>query len=530
MKALFRSSWNLITGGAVLVALVLVSVLFAEMVRSERAHQKVTDSALTDYAEVAAWQYVRRTEFDLQSSLGPALGTLRDSPPEMDIDRLHQQAIETASRCPCPHGTRPELTFRFDGDAFEYSGDESLADWDQLRAHLEPELKRFNSDSSRTLAVNFLPFNGQPIAVAHVTTQSSSPRITGYLAHAEPVKDTLTEGFKRHDLLPATLIANKTQSDVMTLRVRGAGQVFFESGPLEGPWQGRADFDLLTEMFAGLSVETALQPAATELLHVGGSPHSRMPLLAALAGLSLLLGLVAAWQLLRERRLVRMRTDTIARISHELRTPLAQIRLFTETLKLNRARDSRERERALSVIDRESRRLDHLVNNVLRFSRRSSDSERLNQRIFSLEPFLNEIRSEYLPLARHHGIDVRIDLDKNLQVRADPDALRRMLFNLLENATKFSPEGTLIRISAIDGQPGRTLIRVDDAGPGVPSAQRARIWDMYGRSDGNDLPGSGIGLSLVRHYVERHDGTVWVEDAPNGGARFVLDFPAGKDC
>lgn len=526
MYQLFRIGANMLPAGAALLALVLVVVLFVEMARSERAHQEVTAAALSDYADVAAWQYVRRAEQELRATLGPALNAMRGYEPGQDMDTLHERAVLAVERCHCQHGTKPDLTFRFDGEALELSGDESLLDGRVLRSQLAGQLAPFEAGQTQQRGLHIASMNGEAIALGYVVHQIGSPVVTGYLARTESIRRTLAEVFDRHELLPASLLGDRAQSDVLLLRVDGAGEVLYESGSLGGPWRGRAEFGALTEQFAGLTVETALRPPAAEVLLVGGTPRSRLPLLATLAGLALLLSLFAVWQFFVERRLVRMRTDTIARISHELRTPLAQIRLFTETLRLGRARDKRESERALAVIDRESRRLDHLVNNVLHFGARERGCERMTPERLALDGFLKEITKEFSPLAQHHEVTVETAVEGPLRVQADPEALRRITLNLLDNAAKYSPSGGRVRISAVAGETGRVRMCVDDSGPGVPPVQREQVWEMYGRLDGNEAPGSGIGLALVRHYAGLLGGCAWVEDAPGGGARFVVELPA----
>lgn len=528
MYQLFRIGANLLPVGAALLALALVVVLFVEMVRSERAHQEITAAALSDYAEVAAWQYVRRAERDLRATLGPALNAMREYKPGQDIDTLHDHAVLAVERCHCQHGTKPDLTFRFDGEALEFSGDESIVDSQVLRSQLAGRLAVFEAGQTQQRGLHIASMNGEATALGYVVHRTGSPVVSGYLARPESIRSTLAEVFDRHGLLPATLLGDKAQSDVLLLRVYGAGEVLYESGSLEGSWRGQAGFDALTEQLSGLTVETALRPSTAEVLLLGGTPRSRLPLLATLAGLALLLSLLAAWQFFAERRLVRMRADTIARISHELRTPLAQIRLFTETLRLDRARDKRERQRALTVIDRESRRLDHLVNNVLHFGARERGCERIKPETLALGSFLEEVTNEFLPLAQHHEVTMETAVEGSLKVQADPEALRRIVLNLLDNAAKYSPSGGRVRVSAVEGEAGCVRMRVDDSGAGVPPAQRERVWDMYGRLDGNDAPGSGIGLALVRHYAGLLGGCAWVEDAPGGGARFVVELPAAE--
>jgi signal transduction histidine kinase len=109
----------------------------------------------------------------------------------------------------------------------------------------------------------------------------------------------------------------------------------------------------------------------------------------------------------------------------------------------------------------------------------------------------------------------------------DADALRQMLINLLDNAVKYGPEGQRIAV-ALAAENGTARVLVDDEGPGVPAGDRERIWERFWRLQrdrGSAVAGTGIGLAVVRELAELHGGRAWVEDAPAGGARFVIEVP-----
>src|SRR2546427_5026946 len=118
-----------------------------------------------------------------------------------------------------------------------------------------------------------------------------------------------------------------------------------------------------------LHAEATLRASVADQLIIGGLPKSRLPLILGLLALTAVLIGTALVQLRRESQLARLRTDFISGVSHELRTPLAQIRMFSETLVLGRVRSDEERRRSLAIIDQESRRLTHLVENLPHFSR-----------------------------------------------------------------------------------------------------------------------------------------------------------------
>lgn len=517
---------NWLTGLAAVVALLLVVVLLAEIVRTERQQREVTAAVLSDYADIAAWQYIRRLDLVLRRSLHPPLHALRETSPDASVETLFETAREASERCACPHGT-PTRAFRLQADALSVSGAEPLPGRGALRRHLADRLAAYRNGAFEPRSMDFLSLDGEVMAVGFVAPAQDPSGLVGYLTPAVTLESVFETVYRNSNLLPPTLMQGEEQSSLLALRVRHADRTLYETDAFEGQWLGRAAVAEHTEQFTGLTVETALKPVAAEVLLVGGTPRSRLPLLASLLGLAVVLGAVALWQFNTQRQLVRMRTDTVARISHELRTPLTQIRLFVESLRLGR---SRYPGKALAVIDRESRRLDHLVNNVLRFGERSRDPEPLNPETLVLADFLQRVIEEFGPLAEHYGVTVTLDVADDLTVDAEPDALRRIILNLLDNAARFSPADGRIQVSGAAAGPGRVCVRVDDQGPGVAPDERERVWHMFGRVGAGERSGSGIGLAVVRHEVDRHGGDARVADAPAGGARFEIELPGGREA
>jgi signal transduction histidine kinase len=267
-------------------------------------------------------------------------------------------------------------------------------------------------------------------------------------------------------------------------------------------------------------------------------------------GLLLLTGLlttIIVRNLQREHELARLRLEFSASVSHELRTPLAQILLFGETLTLGRTRSDSERMNAASVIVREARRLMHLVDNTLAFSRAERPVVSLSPKRVRLAPIVSEVIEGFTPLASVRNATITQNVDQGAGAFIDPGAVRQILINLLDNAVKYGPAGQEINVELSTGhtgvvprpallaseQPlGRDTVRltVDDEGPGVVGSAREEIWVPFARGrngEGATGTGCGLGLSVVRDLAERHDGKAWVEQTPSGhGSRFVVEFPS----
>jgi signal transduction histidine kinase len=290
-------------------------------------------------------------------------------------------------------------------------------------------------------------------------------------------------------------------------------------------------------MFGGLVLRVGIRPKAAEMLVIGGLPRPRLPVLMGLLLLTTGLIVVALLQLRREAELARLREDFVSGVSHELRTPLAQIRMFTETLLLGRTRSEAERRRSLEIIDKEARRLTHLVENVLRFARSGRKVRRLSLEPTDLMAELHETVEGFVVFADVHGVELRPELQERVMGVVDRGALRQIVVNLLDNAIKYGPAGQQVVVGlALFGDAAR--VWVDDEGPGIPPAERERVFDPFYRAErdaGSAVAGSGIGLAVVRELARLHGGRSWTEEAPGGGARVAVEIPgaylrpAGED-
>ena len=221
---------------------------------------------------------------------------------------------------------------------------------------------------------------------------------------------------------------------------------------------------------------------------------------------------------------MRLRQDFTSSVSHELRTPLTQILLYGETLELGRARGEDARREAVGVIVQEARRLAHLVENVLHLSRAERRLVRVRPVPVPLAPALREIVERFASLAGADAVRIRTELDETLVALADLGALHQIVINLLDNAVKYGGRGAIT--VRTERRQGRVTIAIEDAGGGIPAGDRSRVWEPFVRLRSTDaIPGSGIGLAVVRELVAAHGGACRVEDAPGGGSRFVVELP-----
>ena len=256
-----------------------------------------------------------------------------------------------------------------------------------------------------------------------------------------------------------------------------------------------------------------------------------------MAAFALLLGLIATGLIAtyrlqrRESEIARLKSDFVANVSHDLKTPLSLIRMFSETLELDRVPDEARRREYYAVLTRESERLTRLIDNVLDFSRIESGRQRYDIVPGPVEPVVHEVLESFRHPLAQQGFAVDVSIAPDLpDVPMDADALKQALANLLDNAMKYSGDRRKIRVAARREGAG-VAIEVADEGIGVPPAERERIFEKFyriGRSETQGSRGSGVGLALVKHIVDAHRGRVTVEGGPGEGSRFTLHLPGAE--
>mgnify|MGYP002078391664 CR=1 FL=1 len=275
-------------------------------------------------------------------------------------------------------------------------------------------------------------------------------------------------------------------------------------------------------------------PGLRVILPAGGSGSgpSQRPFIAGILGLALCIALsggILFWRdLRREAQLAALRTQFVASVSHELRTPLTAIRMFTEALHGHDGISAETRKEYLATMLRENERLSRLVENILEFSRLERNQRQYQLRPAKLQDIIHSVLAVVEPLIEHGGFRLVKDIAPDVpQVLADRDALGQALFNLLSNAMKYSGGSRSLGIE-LRQEGRRAVIRVSDSGAGIAPSEQRLIFDSFyrSRSPENDaIPGAGLGLTLVRHVMEGHQGEVTVSSRLGEGSTFSLMLP-----
>ncbi len=349
----------------------------------------------------------------------------------------------------------------------------------------------------------------------------------GFEMKPEALRPLVIQATEKFPLLPGPLTGGVEYDSMGSVIItdRYGVDIYRSAVQYTSPFTAR---DTIGTDMGDLYAQATLRASVADQLIIGGLPKSRLPLILGLLGLTAALIGTALFQLRRESQLARLRTDFISGVSHELRTPLAQIRMFSETLVLGRVRSDEERLRSLAIIDQEARRLTHLVENLLHFSRSERQTTHIAPEPTALAPLVREVIDGFAPLAAARGARLSAAVPDDLVVPADPGAVRQMLLNLLDNAVKYGPAGQEIRIGAMRDN-GAARLWVDDGGPGIPRADRERVWERFWRLErdrGSAVAGSGIGLAVVRELAVLHHGRAWIDETgTDAGTRVVIELP-----
>lgn len=228
------------------------------------------------------------------------------------------------------------------------------------------------------------------------------------------------------------------------------------------------------------------------------------------------------------RRLEKIRQDFVANVSHELRTPIASIKGYAETL-LDGAIDDKENAKDfIEIIHSDSERLASLINDILDLSKIESGQLKFTMQPISLTPIIKKVVKLLTKQAKAKGVKIEHKISKTpCKVMADKERIAQVILNLLDNAIKYNKLNGKITISYKED---KKFLKLDiaDTGLGIPARDLDRVFERFYRADkarSRELGSTGLGLSIVKHIIEAHGGTVSVESTPDSGSVFSFSLP-----
>ncbi len=234
----------------------------------------------------------------------------------------------------------------------------------------------------------------------------------------------------------------------------------------------------------------------------------------------------------KELAVAQLQSDFVSAVSHEFRTPLASLRQLSELLADGRVPSEERRLAYYAGLRRETERLQRLVEGLLEFGRIEAGA-----REYEFEPMdpailVRRVAEDFAQHLSENGYQIDIQVEPSLApIRVDTEAISRALWNLLDNAVKYSPGCKIIRIGAIRLN-DQVAISVRDQGLGIPLNERKRIFNKFVRGANAKTagaPGTGLGLAMVEHIVRAHGGEITVESQVGAGSAFTILLPVGKE-
>jgi signal transduction histidine kinase len=566
-----RSRWVHWPLVVLLLSIGLTGVAAFDAQHVVRNQRQVADRALREYASFAAWSYAQHLALTLDAIGREVLGAVNHG------DNMHSYArvpdardlaryLRWDQRCGCRRtftGPSPEAFFALDLRARTVNADfnatagradptDNYHSADRVpgpgngaqTSRLSEQDRRWLIDSLSARVRAHPGMNRGFRFVVQATPRDGAARILAFTLMPTVWGDTIVYGarysaaafarilamaLESRGLLPDAFTEGRRNRDVIDLAVADrTGHALFAS-------QSRASRQWAAVVATPFSIDSlrvvaAVRPRVAGTLLIGGLPATGVSFPLGLLALAAALSAIAVIQIRREGDLARLRAGFVSSVSHELRTPVAQIRLYVETLRLNRATTQSQRDWALGHIERETTRLTYLVENVLRFSALERHQPLAAE---AVDPgaAARTIVEEFEPLAASRGVSIELHADAVPRVLVKADALRHMLVNLLDNAVKYGPPEQTIRVF-VTQHGGGVSIAVQDEGPGIPDAEREIIWRPFTRGRAAmSKGGSGIGLTIVHELARVHGGSAHVElaepvERASPGARFIITLPA----
>jgi signal transduction histidine kinase len=336
----------------------------------------------------------------------------------------------------------------------------------------------------------------------------------------------LSEGFVTDDLMGGVirpLVAS--HSPAMTITISGENsRVLYSNG---APQKGYLLETNLDRPFSDWKAAIGLKDtniddlARDSFLHMAGA--TVLVLAFLLGGIALTIRATD-----REARLAQAKSNFVSNVSHELKTPLSLISLFSEILELGRVNNEEKKAEYYGIIRHESRRLNKTIDNILDFSRIEAGRKSYQLANGDVAEVIDNVLSTHRYHIINSGFDVQTDIQRDLPaVLIDRDAMAQAISNLLDNAIKYSNKVKQVSITA-KMLASDLCIEIADHGVGIPRTDQAKIFEKFYRVGNglvHDVKGSGLGLSLVKHIIEAHNGTISVESDVGKGTRFTILLP-----
>ena len=372
-------------------------------------------------------------------------------------------------------------------------------------------------DRART-AQNFLDDNRRYLFAGRYLFHPLKNGFAGVLLNERFVSDDLLAGSAKAAITsPETAIAISDENQ----------RVLYSNGATKDGYLIESNLD---RPFSNWKAGIGLKTISLEEIGRGSFRHSVaatiLILLVLICGIALTIRATD-----REARLAQAKANFVANVSHELKTPLSLLSLFSEILELGRVKNEEKRLEYYRVMRHESRRLNQVIDNILDFSKIEAGRKTYNFADGDMAEVIENVLSSYRYQITNSGFDIQTNITPDLPpVSIDRDAMTQAISNLLDNAIKYSRDVKQLSITT-DQRESDLSVEIADQGIGIPRSEQAKIFEKFYRLGNglvHDVKGSGLGLSLVKHIIEAHKGTISVESDIGKGSRFTILLPLAR--
>jgi len=530
----------LLTISFLVTALILVFAIKANL-----ANEKALHTALQDQVRFASWVYDTQVNLDLNSSISQTFNLLlnsvnRDQNGEFSLDfninAFNKPVNQQNENCDHNYLKPIQSAFLFDKytDHFTILNANEGLNNPKFENWIRNEFKSLSKTTGSLYIQTYTSVDGiEYLVVVYQLPGGSatgSDILVGFKNELKNLQKLFEWIWKNDELLPGVLPSGQKNEHLMAVMVTTQeGSVLFSSGePAKELISTQA---IISEPFSFLNSELAMIQENVPNVLLGGLAGQSNLILFILFMLAAGVSVIAFIQFKKESQLTRMRSDFVSSVSHELRTPVTQIRMFSETLLNGRIHNQNETQQSLQIIEKESRRLTLLISNILDFSKKEKSTFSASPDIIRIDKVIRNTVKAFKPLADSASNRIELNIEP-VTAFMDPAGFRQILINVLDNAVKYGPINQTIRIKLYKFE-GTIILSITDEGPGIPKKNHSKVWEPYWRYTepyNNNVTGSGIGLAIVKEYLDQMDGTAEIRNLPEKGTEFLLQFPVNTNC
>ncbi len=387
------------------------------------------------------------------------------------------------------------------------------------RAVLSRDSDSLPKDASDTVQVRIEPF--VPVTAGGGTDKSVFGGQVFLLRHVQIDNEHFIQGFQLHEQRLLELVERSTR------QVLPQGMDFLLSRVADE----KAAYTAVMDFGFGQMVLNLFEANPAWIVHKVHWLQRWYMGTVVVVLLAVGLGLAGLWQgTMEQARLARKKDDFISAVSHELRTPLTSVRMYSEMLEKDWVQSREKQKRYYQNMRQETERLSRLVDNILDFSRVQRGRKQYHFEAGDFNACITQVVNMMRPFVEQQGFNMETDLAESTEMCFDRDAVTQIIVNLLDNAVKYArqAEDKTIQLRTRPDGP-YVVIEVEDHGPGVPHAQRKRIFEPFYRTESESTrqtTGTGLGLALVKEFAEAHQGFVQVAAAKPTGAVFRIGLKA----